>query len=40
MVLKLFTIIQVLQKGKLMFREEAAKIEELTERISKLRGSL
>jgi hypothetical protein len=27
-------------EGMLMFREETAKIEELSERISKLRGSL
>jgi hypothetical protein len=28
------------KKGLYMFREEVAKIEELSERISKLRGSL
>jgi len=40
MVLKLRGIVKIKQKGRFMFREETAKIEELSERISKLRGSL
>jgi hypothetical protein len=40
MLFKLLAIIHVEPERFFMYREEVAKVEELSERISKLRGSL